>query len=46
MMKFDEQFEMNVGAKEMMEAASEQWEELHRLILEEAWIVEKEKSRD
>lgn len=40
-MKFEEQSEMNIGAREMMEAASAEWEELHKLILEEAWIQEK-----
>lgn len=42
-MVFEEQFEMNIGARELMEAASAEWEELHRLILEEAWIEDTKK---
>lgn len=40
-MRFNEEVEMNMQAKEMMEAASAEWEELQRFILEEAWIQEK-----
>jgi|GraSoiStandDraft_45_1057281.scaffolds.fasta_scaffold14721_5 hypothetical protein len=43
MNKFEEQYEMNIGARELMEYASAEWEELHRLLLEEAWIEEPSK---
>lgn len=39
-MKFEEQYEMNIGARELMEVMGAEMEELHRLLLEEAWIEE------
>jgi len=45
-MTFEEQYEMNIGAREMMEAASAEWEELHRFIIEEAWIEDNKKGRE